>query len=101
MGPTTICLNCITKTPVTLKEYAQNSLAGELTNTLFIAVIFSLITYDLRRFLPIEAFFKQVKVQNPLVKAFFFPFYWIILVTIGLIGLFFTITVLWALERIL
>lgn len=82
-------------------SYFQLTFSNELTNALFIAIIFGLIVTDMRNYLPIEYLFRQFKIKSGYIKLLLFPFYYIFLITGGLIGLFLVIFVLWLISLIL
>lgn len=78
-----------------LIEYARPIFAGELTNTLLVALAYGLILNDLRKYLPIEKFFKKCKIKNIYLKILSFMIYYFLLITIGIFGLFLVIFVFW------
>jgi len=73
------------------------TLSNELTNTLFIAIVYSLVLNDLRKYLAIEKLFKYLEkiknefwsriLNNWFTKIIMFIFYYALLITIGLFGL--------------
>lgn len=85
----------------TLTEYFQNTFTNELTNTLFLALIFGLILADLRKYFPIEWVFKRFKVKSGFIKLILFPLYYLSLLTVGLLGVFLVVYFLWLIDFLL
>jgi len=82
-------------------QYFQNTFNEQLTNTLFIAIIFGLVIADLRKYFPIEAFFNLCKIKNPSWKILLFLPYYGLLVTAGLVGVFGVVFFFWLISLIL
>ena len=71
----------------TATQNLSATLGSELTNALFVAVVYGLILSDLRKYLSIEKFFEKLNINNIFIKIICFIFYYLLLITIGLFGL--------------
>ena len=83
---------------MSLTQYFQSTFSGELTNSLFIVIIFGLVITDLRKYFPIEKFFEEIKIKNVFLKIFLFSVYYFLLISAGTIGVYCVVAFSWLIS---
>ncbi len=77
-------------------EYGRETFSGVFTNALFIAIIYGMVVFDLKRILGIDKIIDKIK--NPVLKLLVLSTSYIMLILMGLIIVFFVVFLFWLLS---